>query len=155
MPRIATFLLCFAFSNALLFMFHTSIWTQTRKHKESIDKYTRCLLDMHEALDSLSIPWFLTFGTALMYWRSKNFVSDDMDIGIFYDNLKLRIVNDESFVSKMTETFHFNLQHQYGKLDHGREWSFSCPISKISIDIFCFLSSNPIQSIIRLLDSNL
>ena len=137
MARLTIFF-CFVFCNTLLFIFRTSIWIQIYNYSESIDKYTRCLLDMHEALDSLSIPWFLTFGTALVYWRSKNFVSDDMDIGIFYDDLKLRIVNDEAFARTMIETFHFDLRHHYGKLDHGREWSFSCPISKIPIDIFVF-----------------
>lgn len=52
-------------------------------YNETIDKFTRCLLDMDSALNVSSIPWFRTHGTALMYWRSKDFISDDMDIGGF------------------------------------------------------------------------
>src|SRR5579862_9813936 len=54
-------------------------------YNNSIDDFTRCILDMHEALNRLSIPWFLTHGTALNYWRSKNFIANDMDIGVFYE----------------------------------------------------------------------
>jgi len=107
-------------------------------YNKSIDNFTRCILDMRDALNRLSIPWFVTHGTALNYWRSKNFISDDMDIGVFYEDLESRNLNEKDFLTIMEKKFHFQLSHSYGQLDHGQEWTFSCPQSLINIDIFVF-----------------
>jgi hypothetical protein len=103
-----------------------------------IDDFTFCLLDISDALNTLSIPWFLTYGTALNYWRSKHFISDDMDIGVFYENLQTRNLNETDFLTIMKQKFHFQLIYSYGQLDHGQEWAFLCPESGIKIDIFVF-----------------
>jgi hypothetical protein len=107
-------------------------------YNKSIDNFTRCILDMRDALNRLSIPWFITHGTALNYWRSKNFIADDMDVGVFYEDLRSRNLNEKDFLTIMEKKFHFRLSHSYGRLDHGQEWTFSCPQSQISIDIFVF-----------------
>jgi hypothetical protein len=113
---------------------------------QSIDNYARCILDMNRALNSLSIPWFITYGTALMYWRSKNFISDDIDTGVFYSDFEKRNYNESYFLSIMKEKFNFKSTFSYGPLDHGKEWTFSCPKSGINIDIFVFYSFNETNS---------
>ena len=113
---------------------------------QSIDVYTRCLLDMDQALDSLAIPSFLTFGTALMYWRGKNFISDDIDVGIFYKDFETSNYSETNFLSIMKK-FHFALSHTYGQMDHGKEWTFLCPKSRINIDIFVYYPINERNSL--------
>ncbi|CAF4922530.1 unnamed protein product, partial [Rotaria sp. Silwood1] len=114
-------------------------------HIELVDNYTLCLLDIHQAFDSLSIPWFITFSSALMYWRSKNFISNDMDIGIFYKDLKSKNFNETNFVTIMEKKFHFQFRRNYGRIDHGQEWAFSCPKSNIPIDIFVYYPLNELN----------
>ena len=109
---------------------------------QSPDNYTRCLLHMHAALNSLSIPWFLTYGTALMYWRSKNFTSHDIDIGVFYKDFQTRNYSEKYFISIMKEKFNFTLRFNHGKLDYGKEWTFICPIIEVKMDIFFFYPLN-------------
>ncbi|CAF2731125.1 unnamed protein product [Rotaria sp. Silwood2] len=147
MPRISIYLqLCFlVFLASLFFVFYELIPINTKDYNEIIDDYTRCLLDVHRALGSLSIKWFITFGSALMYWRSRNFTSNDMDIGIFYTDLKAKAFNDKKFIKIMRKKFHFNFLHHYGQIDHGQEWTFSCPKSNIPIDIFVYYRLNELN----------
>ncbi|CAF1230319.1 unnamed protein product [Rotaria sp. Silwood1] len=147
MPRISIYrqLWVFILFTLLFFIFYELISIKTNNHNELIDDYTHCLLDVHQALDSLSIPWFITFGSALMYWRSKNFISHDIDIGIFYKDLKQKAIRDRKFVSIMRKKFHFKFLHRYGRINHGQEWTFSCPKSKISIDIFVYYPLNELN----------
>ncbi|CAF1163955.1 unnamed protein product [Rotaria sordida] len=142
MPRISNYLrFCLLILPILLlFIFYELISNKTNINIEPRDNYSYCLLDVHQALESLSIPWFITFGSALMYWRSKNFISTDMDIGIFYKDLKEKSINEKKFISIMTNKFHFKYHYHYGRIDHGQEWRFSCPITHIPIDIFVYYS---------------
>src|SRR5689334_12759474 len=115
MPRISIYLrFCFLiFPIFLLFIFYGTISNQIDNHIEIMDNFTYCLLNIHQALESLSIPWFITFGSALMYWRSKNFISNDMDIGIFYKDLKEKNINNKAFISIMTNNFNFTFHYGY------------------------------------------
>ena len=88
-------LLCLFFSTIVLFIFYGLTLKNIKNDHYPMESYTRCLLNIHQALDSLAIPWFLTFGSALMYWRSNNFLSNDMDIGIFYKDLKAKHFNEK------------------------------------------------------------
>lgn len=110
--------------------------------KKSIDDFTQCLLYMDRALNVSSIPWFVTHGSALMYWRSKNFISDDMDIGVFYEDLQAMELNETEFLLDMKNKFHFKLAQTYGQFNHGKEWTFLCPNARINIDIFVFYPFN-------------
>ncbi|CAF5040075.1 unnamed protein product [Rotaria sp. Silwood1] len=126
MPRISIYrqLWVFILFTLLFFIFYELISIKTNNHNELIDDYTHCLLDVHQALDSLSIPWFITFGSALMYWRSKNFISHDIDIGIFYKDLKQKAIRDRKFVSIMRKKFHFKFLHRYDELNKSSDyWS--------------------------------
>ncbi|CAF3116838.1 unnamed protein product [Rotaria socialis] len=137
-PITNRLLLCLVFSTVVLFSFYGLTLNSIKNDHYPMESYTRCLVSVHQALDSLAIPWFLTFGSALMYWRSNNFLSNDMDIGIFYRDLKARNFNDKIFVSTMKEKFNFTLRNHYGEMNHGKEWSFACPKSNVPIDVFVF-----------------
>ena len=93
-----------------------------------------CLLQAHQVFNSLNASWFLTFGTALFYHRDKNFDSDDIDSGMFYDEfLPLADRIESTFYS-----FGFSLSSRYGSTEDGREWTFICPKSSTRFDIFIF-----------------
>ncbi|CAF0888188.1 unnamed protein product [Didymodactylos carnosus] len=85
---------------------------------------------------NLSVNWFLAFGTALMWHREKSFVSDDIDIGIFIDDLTHD--NKSSKIIPTMKRFNFKLLYIYGKIDHGQGWTFTCPVSNIYFGIFVF-----------------
>lgn len=108
----------------------------------SNDDYLHCLLSANKALKSLSLPWFFTFGTALSYWRSKNFISHDIDIGIFSDDLYRNKITDEQLVSTMIRKSHFKFLHRFGEINHGQEWAYRCPNANINLDIFVFYHLN-------------
>jgi hypothetical protein len=133
--RFFLLLLCFGLFSTLFLIIH---FNEVQDDNLRINNHTNCLLDVYQAFDSLSIPWFLTFGTALMYWRSKNFISNDIDIGIFYEDLQANNFNERDFLFDMINIFDFKFRHRYGRIDHGQEWAFSCPKSRIPIDIFVF-----------------
>ena len=140
MPRmyIGQLFLILFFSVVLYFFHRLLIMSGTKNCDLIYDNYTCCLLDIHKALNWLSLPWFITYGSALMYWRSRNFISNDMDIALFYDDFKVKNMTDEKFVTNLINNFHFKLRHRYGQIDHGQEWGFLCPKSQIPIDIFVF-----------------
>jgi hypothetical protein len=46
----------------------------------------------------------------------------------------------------MENKFDFRLSHTYGELNHGKEWTFSCPEPQINIDIFVFYPFNESNS---------
>lgn len=105
------------------------------------DEFTTCLLDAQKTFADLSLPWFLAFGTALMYYRSNNFVSDDIDIGIFIDDFKRRNITDNDFVSTVRKCG-FQLLVRYGNMTHGQGWTLECPRSKVHFGVFVFYPAN-------------
>lgn len=106
------------------------------------DNFTACLLDAHAAFADLSLPWFLAFGTALMYHRSNKFVSDDIDIGIFIDDLTSRNITGGKLVSTVRE-HDFKVLHIYGNMSHGQGWTLVCPRSRLHFGIFVFYRADP------------
>lgn len=109
------------------------------------DKFTNCLLDAHKIFTNLSLPWFLAFGTALMYYRSNSFISDDIDIGIFIDDLQIRNITDGIFV--LTAQKHgFKLFSRYGNMTHGQGWTLTCPRSKLHFGIFVFYHGDIVKN---------
>ena len=106
------------------------------------DKFTTCLLHAHKTFANLSLPWFLAFGTALMYYRSNNFVSDDIDIGIFIDDLKIRNITDNDFI-RTVRKYGFELLVRYGNMTHGQGWTLTCPHSDVHFGVFVFYPADP------------
>ncbi|CAF1548055.1 unnamed protein product [Adineta ricciae] len=101
------------------------------------DKFTRCLLHAEKAFNKLPLPWFLAFGRALMYHRSNNFISDDIAIGIFYNDLNATRLSSKKLISTLRK-FRFRLLITYGQLNYGQGWTFRCPNSKVRFEIFVF-----------------
>ena len=87
------------------------------------------------ALDSLSIPFFLSSGTCLGYFREGNFIKYDydIDIGIFREDYTHKIV-------KAMKKVGLKLYRTLGDLENGLELSFFLPGTKLGrwakVDIF-------------------
>ncbi|CAF4304588.1 unnamed protein product, partial [Adineta steineri] len=96
----------------------------------SADNFTRCLIHAENAFQNLSLPWFLVFGSALMYHRSNNFISDDIDIGIFYDDLIRNDITERKLILTLRK-FYFKYLTRYGQMNNGKGWTLSCPKSKL------------------------
>lgn len=94
-------------------------------------KATLLLSKVKRILDELSIPFWLSSGTALGYYRECDFIpySRDVDIGIWI----------EDYNPKLIDAFSVNdlpLIHSFGKIDDSFELSF---LDKdIKLDIFFF-----------------
>ena len=96
---------------------------QTYRQPPPNDKFTRCLSYAEKAFNKLSLPWFLAFGSALMYHRSNNFISDDIAIGIFYNDLNATCLSLEKLLPILRK-FRFRLLFTYDQPNHGQGWSF-------------------------------
>ena len=87
------------------------------------------------ALDGLNIPFFLSSGTCLGYFREKKFIEYDydIDIGIFSTDYTHKIV-------KAMKKVGLKLYRTLGDLDGGLELSFFLPGTKLGrwakVDIF-------------------
>lgn len=97
--------------------------------------YTKILRKTQLALDELNIPFFLSSGTCLGYFRENKFIDHDydIDIGIFYDDYTPLIID------------HMKKQGLYlyrvlGNIESGYEMSFIYPGTAFGrsakIDIF-------------------
>ena len=117
----------------------------SNRSKPPRDQFTICLLDAHTAFEQLSLPWFLAFGTALMYHRSNNFVSDDIDIGIFIDDFTSSNISSDMLLSTVRQ-HGFKLLHTYGNMSHGQGWTLACPRSQLHFGIFVFYRANPVNN---------
>jgi hypothetical protein len=86
---------------------------------------------MKKTLDENNQEFFLMAGTLLGCIRNHDFISHDgdIDIGIFYDNFNIDIIN------KIKESKKFTLTHILGKIENSYEMKFT-HINNISIDIF-------------------
>jgi hypothetical protein len=130
-----------SFLKTLLKVYDTNIFILSARQDPPADNFTYCLLDAQRVFSNLSLSWFLAFGTALMYYRSNNFVSDDIDIGIFIDDLKETNISDTKIVSTVRK-YGFKLLFTYGNMTHGQAWTFECPRFKMHFDIFVFYHAN-------------
>lgn len=106
------------------------------------DRFTRCLLDAEKLFTNLSLSWFIAFGTALMYYRSNNFVSDDIDIGIFVDDFKIRNITNNDFIRTFRKN-DFKLLAEYGNMTHGQGLIFACPRSAVHFGVSVFYHADP------------
>jgi len=102
----------------------------------SHDDYEKCLFRLGHALDDLKLRWFITYGTALNYWRSKKFTGSDMDTAIFYEDYRARNLTEKEFLLFLKNKYQLKLTSHYGQIKHGKEWTFACVEAKISVDIF-------------------
>lgn len=111
---------------------------QSRMFRHKVVKqkiYLDILKRTGQAFDELNIPFFLSSGTCLGYFRENSFLHHDydIDIGVFSHHYTPQIVN------KM-EKYGFKLYRTLGKLKTGLELSFrleGTPIGKhAKIDIF-------------------
>ncbi|CAF0876369.1 unnamed protein product [Adineta steineri] len=124
------------FKNTIMF-YDTNIIQLLIRSNPPMDKFTKCLLDAQHVFVNLSLPWFLAFGTALMYYRSNNFISDDIDIGIFIDDFEKMNISHTTFISTVRR-HGFKLRSVYGNMTHGQGWTLECPCSKLHFGIFVF-----------------
>ena len=94
-------------------------------------KLKECLFDMKKILDENNQEFFLMAGTLLGCIRNHDFISYDVDIdiGIFYDNFNIDIIN------KIKESKKFILTNTLGNIENSYELKFK-HINNISIDIF-------------------
>lgn len=99
------------------------------------DIYLDILIRVKEVLDELKIPFFLSSGTCLGYYRNGRFIhyDYDIDIGIFHENYTPKIID------KLTEKG-LNLYRVWGTIDGGYELSFRLPETALGrrakVDIF-------------------
>jgi hypothetical protein len=124
---------------------NTNVTLLSTRLDQPADNFTYCLLDAQRAFTNLSLPWFVAFGTALKYYRSNNFVSDDIDIGIFIDDLRKTNTSDTKFIS-IIHKYGFKLRSSYGNMTHGQGWTLECPRSTLHFGIFIFYHSDPINN---------
>ncbi len=81
--------------------------------------FLETLVKAKEALNSINVPFMLACGTALGFYRERNFIEydPDIDITLFIENYTDRI--------KPAMIKHgFRFLHQYGTVQNGLEWSF-------------------------------
>ena len=94
----------------------------------------RCLFEGYQIFHKLNVSWFITFGSALFFHRTKDFNTNDVDTGIFYDDLL-------PVADQLVSTFGasgFRRLSTYGSLHDGHEWTFKCPSTNTHLDIFVF-----------------
>lgn len=104
-------------------------------NKEKEKTFNIILRKTDNALKRLNIPYFLSSGTLLGYYRENNYLKHDydIDIGIFKDNYSKEIKREmkkEGFIN----------YRNLGNLERGYEMSFYLPKTKVGryakIDIF-------------------
>ena len=97
--------------------------------------YLKMLNKTKKALNRLNIPFFLSSGTCLGYYREGKFIDHDydIDIGIFKEDYSINII-------KEMKKEGFLLYRVWGRLDSGLELSFRLPKTvlgrRAKIDIF-------------------
>lgn len=99
---------------------------KTRKEK----KFNKALTAAADALDSIGVPFHLHSGTALGAHREKTFIAhdEDLDIAIFIEDYTPKVL-------KVLRENGFTLERAFGKMDHGREYTFSYK-NGVLFDIF-------------------
>lgn len=96
-----------------------------------------CLLRMEDAFNTLSLRWFLVFDTALVYHRSKTIDSDQVDVGIFSDDILSKNLSNIKLISTL-KRFGFKLLVSNGRINQGQGWIIQCPDSNLRINMFVF-----------------
>ena len=93
----------------------------------------QCLCDMKKILDENNQEFFLAYGTLLGCVRNNDFIpyDNDIDIGIFYDNFDINIIN------KIKESKLFRVASQCGDIENGFEITF-IHTNNVPIDIFIY-----------------
>jgi fukutin len=94
----------------------------------------RCLenlLSMRDCLDSINIPYWLTDGTLLGFYRDKDFIINDIDVdlGIHISSLDERLID-------ICKANGFNMLRYSGQKDYGLEYTFTR--KGCNIDLFFF-----------------
>lgn len=137
---------CVLAVSVFVFVFWTNYQPELRRNllttelnvvNGSFEVFTQCLIDIDRALKKTSLEWFIAFGNALVYHRSKSFVSEDIDIGIFYEDFASKNLSASMFVSTL-RNFSFVPLIDYGNLSDGQEWNFQCPFSSVHLGVFLF-----------------
>lgn len=118
----------------LSFLVISPIVSISKKTNPTNETNFKCLIQAQEVFSKLNISWFLTFGSALFYHRSRTFSTHDIDTAMFYDQM---LMVDHRIESSFLE-HQFTLISKAGSVDFGREWSFHCPATTIRFDIFTF-----------------
>lgn len=92
-------------------------------------KARKILLTAKAALDDLRIPFWISSGTLLGFYRQCDIIpySMDVDIGVFISDYNDKII-------KAFQDRKFKLKHKFGKLSEGFELSFM--MSNIKLDVF-------------------
>lgn len=92
--------------------------------------FENTLLDANKNLKNINFA--LSNGTALGYYREKQFINHDKDIDLFVFRKDIETEND--IIDTMSKNF--NLIHKRGKLDDGLEYTFKHKNTGVDLDIF-------------------
>ncbi|KAK6623947.1 hypothetical protein RUM44_010803 [Polyplax serrata] len=103
----------------------------TPKALKFVHKARKILSTAKTVLDQLEIPFWISSGTLLGYYRQCDVIpySRDVDIGVFIKDYNEKLI--ERFKSA-----HMKLIHQFGRISEGFELSFS--LNEIKLDVFFF-----------------
>ena len=92
--------------------------------------FEKTLLDANKNLRN--IKFALSFGTALGYYREKQFINHDNDIDLIVFRKDIETEND--IINAMSENF--DLIHKRGKFEDGLEYTFRHKNTHVNLDIF-------------------
>ena len=109
--------------------------TENMENSLKQEIYKDLLRRAKEALDELKIPFFLSSGTCLGYYREGSFIDHDydIDIGVFHEDYNNKIID------KFSEKG-LNLYRVWGTIESGYELSFRLPNTSLGkhakLDVF-------------------
>lgn len=120
----------------------------TKKTKDEVKQqiYTEILTRAKRAMDRIHVPWFLSSGTCLGYYREGQFIKHDYDIDIG--------IMEYDYTPKIIEEFEkegLKLYRTLGTLENGYELSFRMPGTPLrrhaKIDVFLHYYENNYRDI--------
>ena len=100
--------------------------------------FENTLLDADKCLKKCNIYFALSCGTALGYYREKQFIDHDKDLDLFV--FRKDINSENEIINAMLKDF--TLVIKFGELNNGLEYKFEHNITKVLLDIFIMYETN-------------
>jgi GR25 family glycosyltransferase involved in LPS biosynthesis len=100
--------------------------------------FENTLLDARKSLKKYNIDFALSCGTALGYYREKQFIDHDNDIDLII--FRKDINSENEIINAMSN--YFTLVIKRGILNNGLEYTFKHNITKVLLDIFIMYETN-------------